>query len=593
NNYQVHRLYGALSGREQDEAISAPKDGNKKIVLASAIAETSLTIEGVNTVIDSGLARQPIFEPGSGLTRLQTVRAPLASVTQRSGRAGRLEPGKAIRLWREEQTAGLPKHIAPEILNADLGRLVLDLADWGVRDSSQLKWLDCPPPPALIEAEKLLETLGALDRGKLTSHGRAMGQLGLPPRFAHMVLIAGKHAKASAKRAALLALLVQERGVGGRSTDLVDRYERAHNRSDNRAKNLIKLASRLAEKTVAVKGIQEPLNHGVLLAYAFPDRIAQNRGQAADGAYRFRLANGRGAQIDAIDSLAREEFLVVVEMAGQASSARILSAANLSKSELLENFGAQITEKTTVGFDPKTGKLEAVRAVTYGSIALGKTAKVKVEPEAAQAAILQGIQEYGQKLGQQNGLSILPWRAEDHKLRQQLALLHKHFPERWPDVSDQALLGKLELGLAPFLEGEQNLQCLGKGALKDGLMLLAGHPSNRELNALTPSHFKAPSGSLVPLEYVEGKPILRIRPQELFGLDKHPHILSGGLAIDIELLSPAGRPIQITKDLSGFWRGTWADVRREMRGRYPKHPWPEDPLSAAATRRVKPKKTRK
>ncbi|MEE9315325.1 MAG: ATP-dependent helicase HrpB [Rhizobiaceae bacterium] len=582
---ELHRLYGALSSKAQDDAIRPTNGESRKVVLASAIAETSLTIEGVNTVVDSGLSRQPVFEPATGLTRLQTVRASQASVTQRAGRAGRLGPGKAVRLWRAEQTAALPPHSTPEILNADLSALLLDLADWGVRDLTQLKWLDCPPMPALAEAENLLEKMAAMEGGMITSHGKAMRRIGLPPRFSHMVLKAANHSNASVKRATLLSLLVQERGAGGHSSDLAERCEKAVIARDKRTQNIVRLADGIAKKLGAIKSNKDALPHGVLLGLAFPDRIAQNRGQAPDGSMRYRLANGRGAQMEATEVLAREDFLVVVDMAGRAGAARIMSAAALTKPELLENFSNQISQEREAKFDYKTGRLSATSATRLGALVLTKPSKVAVDSEVALKALLQAVQDHG--------LDLLPWREEDQKLRGQLQLLHQFIGAPWPDVGIKALLTSLDVWLAPFLSGEQSLSSLGGGALTDGLMLLAGHPSRQQINALTPSHFDTPSGSRLPVEYGDGKVILRVRPQELFGLDVHPTIMDGRLVLDIELLSPANRAIQITRDLPGFWRGTWADVRSDMRGRYPKHPWPEDPLSATPTQRVKPRKAKK
>ena len=596
-NTQLHKLYGALSQKAQDEAIKPPIKGHRKVVLASAIAETSLTIEGVNTVIDSGLSRQPVFEPATGLTRLQTVKSSQASVAQRAGRAGRLGPGRAVKLWRAEQTAGLLKHTLPEILNADLAALLLELADWGIKDVKQLKWLDIPPTPALNESKNLLLKLGAFSvsengEWQITPHGRMIVKMALPPRFAHMVLTALQYGKANAQRAALLALLVQERGVGGKSSDLSERHNRALRGSDKRTQNLLRLSQSIALNAAKnsttdshLLSKQDLLSDGVLLAFAFPDRIAQNRGQAPDGSTRFRLANGRGAQIDGTESLAREDFLVVVDMAGRAGAARILSAAPLLKSDLEEYFSDQIGMVNEANFDSKAGRLNATESIKLGALTLSPAKKIQVDPEIALRALLRAIRE--------QGLSLLPWRDEDTKLKAQLSLLNLHVGEPWPDVSDNILLDGLENWVEPFLQGQLSLDHLGKGALSDGLLLLAGHPSRQQIDSLTPHHFDAPSGSRVPIEYENNKAILRIRPQELFGLDAHPTVLAGILPLDIELLSPAGRAIQITRDLPGFWRGTWTDVRTDMRGRYPKHPWPVNPLNEPPTRRVKPRRDRK
>ena len=587
---ELHRLYGALQQKEQDAAIRPPKGDVRKVVLSSAIAETSLTIEGITTVVDSGLARQPVFEPATGLTRLQTVRASQASVTQRSGRAGRLGPGRAVRLWRAEQTAALPQRTPPEILNADLATLVLSLADWGVVDPGQLQWLDPPPAPALQEARSLLQQLDALDDdGQLTAHGRALSKLALPPRYAHMVLTAAARSAEVAQDAAQLALLVQERGVGGHSVDLEERLNnlQASNNRDARGKRVRELAASLARRAgqlVSNKGeVPGSWTAGEILASGLPDRIAQRRGPGPHGTTRFLLANGRGAEIEDTEVLARQDYLVVVDMAGRARSARILSAVALEKSDLLHNFEDRIEKSVETTFDRSSGEMSCTRTRKLGALVLDKPEKVKLSDGDVVPALLAAVRELG--------LDLLPWRDADRNLRQRISLLNTQLGEPWPDVGDGALVARLDDWLAPFLTNTSSLAALGDGSLSNGLMLLAGHPPASELEKLVPTHFEAPSGSRLPLSYREDSVVLSVRPQELFGLDRHPSILEGRLAIDVELLSPAGRPIQITRDLPGFWRGSWRDVRADMRGRYPKHPWPEDPLSAPPTARAKPRKS--
>ena len=590
-NVELHKLYGSLPQGVQDAAIAAPKGGVRKVVLSSAIAETSLTIEGVTSVIDSGLARQPVFEPATGLTRLQTVRASQASVTQRAGRAGRLGPGRAIQLWRAEQTAALPPRTPPEILNADLTPLLLALADWGVSDPDQLAWMDPPPAPALAEARSLLQQLGALtSEGQLTPHGRILSKLALPPRYAHMVAVAAQDSAQAAEQAVQLALLVQERGAGGFSIDLDERLTKLRQARNRRSQQLLKLSGSLAK---AVAGQSQDADHlpdpssGLLLARGLADRIAQRRGTGPGGMVRFRLANGRGAEIETSERLASEDFLVVVDMVGRAGAARILSAAAISKSELLTQFADQIETKIETSFDPRSGALSAMKVSKLGGLALTKPTPMKISGDEALPALLAAVRDHG--------LEILPWRDTDQELRQRLALLHHHAEDdghvTWPDMSDAALLARLDDWLAPFLVGAASLSGLADGALSNGLMLLAGHPSKAQLDQLVPSHFETPSGSRVRLGYADNKVVLRVRPQELFGLDRHPAVLQGRLPMEVELVSPAGRPIQITRDLPGFWRGSWRDVRADLRGRYPKHPWPEDPLTAEPTTRAKPRKT--
>ncbi|MEP1206840.1 MAG: ATP-dependent helicase HrpB [Rhizobiaceae bacterium] len=591
---ELHRLYGALPQKAQDAAIQAPATGVRKVVISSAIAETSLTIEGVTCVIDSGLSRQPVFEPATGLTRLQTVRASQASVVQRAGRAGRLGPGRAIRLWRAEQTAALPPRTPPEILNADLSSLLLALADWGVTNPDQLHWLDAPPKPALQEAKILLQQLGALSPDNhLTPHGKALSQLALPPRYAHMVLTAATASLADAEMAALLSLLVQERGVGGHSVDLEDRLHNLQSARDQRARRVRQLAGSLAKRAhslaaaaaaaaATAKGKESGESAGTILASGLQDRIAQRRGPGPNGTVRYLLANGRGAELDATESLCRQDFIVVVDMVGRAGAARILSAASITKTELLDRFAEQIEERLETKFDPGSGSFSAKQTRRLGALILEKPKSVKLAPQDIATALQNGVAEHG--------LDILPWRDKDVELRHKLALLHRQLGDPWPDVGDEALVARRGEWLEPFLTNAASLESLGDGSLSNGLMLLAGHPSKSELDRLVPSQFVAPSGSNLTLTYADESVVLRVRPQELFGLDRHPMLLDGRLAIELELVSPAGRPIQITRDLPGFWRGSWRDVRADLRGRYPKHPWPEDALTASATARAKPRK---
>lgn len=595
NGVELHKLYGSLPQAQQDAAIAPAKRGQRKVVLSSAIAETSLTIEGVTSVIDSGLARQPVFEPSTGLTRLQTVRASQASVTQRAGRAGRLGPGRAIQLWRAEQTTALPPRTPPEILNADLAPLLLALADWGVSDPNHLSWMDPPPPPALAEARHLLGRLGALtSQGQLTPHGKVLSKLALPPRYAHMVAEAARMSPKGAEQAAQLSLLVQERSAGGSSVDLDERLDRLRQARDKRNQKLLKLAASLAKSVSDHSGDGDGgdggntavPSSGLLLSRGLSDRIAQRRGVGPGGMVRFRLANGRGAEMEASERLASEDFLVVVDMVGRAGAARILSAAAISKSELMTEFKDQIIDQIDTNFDQQSGALTAMKVSRLGAIGLNKPVPIKIDGDDALPALLAAVRDHG--------LEILPWKSADKELRQRFALLHGLSSDEdanlWPDVGDQALLGRLDDWLAPFLIGATSLGSLNDGSLSNGLMLLAGHPSKEQLDSLVPTHFETPSGSRVRLQYYENKVVLGVRPQELFGLDRHPSIFDGRLPMEVELLSPAGRPIQITRDLPGFWRGSWRDVRAELRGRYPKHPWPEDPLTAVPTARAKPRK---
>ncbi len=572
---QVHRLYGTLPQKAQDAALASTPEGHRKVVLASAIAETSLTIEGVTTVIDSGLARRPVFEPSTGITRLVTTRASRAAADQRAGRAGRLGPGRAVRLWHAGQTAAMPAFDAPEIETADLAQMVLDLTDWGVADPSSLAWLTPPPEPSLAEARALLLRLGAIERTetgfRLTTHGRAMRRVALPPRLAHMVVRAGQRGRGAAGRAALLALALQERGAGGHHVDVERRLTTLER--DGAAKRLRDHAARMVSHFAQAEG--ERPSVGALLAFAFPDRVAQRAAQATDGSIRYRLANGRGAVIGADEGLAAEPFLVVADLIGSASGARIVAAAAITRAEI--DAIAEATVATETSFDPATGRLTARRTNRWGALDLDPPAPVPLDDATRQAGLLDAVGKHGP--------GVLPWSKETVALRARLAFLHRREPDRWPAMDDEALTASCAQWLAPFFAGLSDLAAL---PLRDALLLHAGHPSKADLDRLAPARFTAPSGETLGIDYADGHPAFQARPQQLFGLDVHPTMAGEPLAIHLQ--SPAGRTIQITRDLPGFWRGTWADMRSDMRGRYPKHPWPEDPINAQPTSRAKPRR---
>lgn len=569
-------LYGQLDGKAQDAAIRPAAEGRRKVVLASAIAETSITIDGVRVVIDSGLSRLPKYEPASGLTRLETVRASRASAEQRAGRAGRTQPGVAIRLWRAEQTAALPAFTPPEIFEADLSGLMLDCAAFGVADPASLSFLDTPPAPALAEARALLKALHAIDdAGRLTEAGSAMRKLALPVRLAHMVAEAASHGRA--QDAARLAVLLTERGLGGDSADLERRLMRFASDRSPRANAARQLADRLARAISSTA--PETGTAGALLLNAWPDRVAKARGERG----RFVLANGSGAMLDAADPLAGETFLVVADLQGKAQNARITAAAPVSEPEIREALSDRIATRRETGFDRDKRSVRVRETVRLGAIVLAE--RMLPAPTGADAdnAILEAVREHG--------LALLPWSKEAESLRNRLAWLHRGLGAPWPDMSDEGLVERLDDWLAPFLTGEASLNAISTGALTNGLTALVPHDLQRRIEALSPTHFDAPSGSRVPIRYDGEAPVLAIRVQELFGLDRHPSIANGTVPLTLELLSPAHRPIQTTRDLPGFWRGSWADVRSDMRGRYPKHVWPENPLEAAATSRAKPRGT--
>lgn len=567
-------LYGLLDSKAQDAAIKPAPAGRRKVVLATSIAETSITIDGVRVVIDSGLSRLPHFEPASGLTRLETVRVSKASADQRAGRAGRTQPGVAIRLWRAEQTASLPAFTPPEILEADLSGLLLDCAAFGVADPGSLSFLDPPPAPALAEARALLKALHAIDEaGRLTPQGEAMRKLALPVRLAHMVAEATKDGHA--QDAAQLAVLLTERGLGGDGVDLERRLMRFRGEKSPRANAARQLAQRLARNAHR----SDPTSAGALLLHAWPDRIAKARGERG----RFLLANGSGAMLDAADPLAGEAFLVVADLTGKAQNARITAAASVDETAIRAALSDRIETSRQTTFDRDKRAVRVREIVRLGAITLSERMLPAPTGADADRAILDALREHS--------LSLLPWSKDAETLRRRLSWLHRGLGVPWPDVSDKALTENLEAWLEPFLSGAASFSAIDPGAISAGLVSLVPHDLQRKIDALAPTHFDAPSGSRIPIRYEEEGPVLAIRVQELFGLDRHPSIAGGTVPLTLELLSPAHRPIQTTRDLPGFWRGSWADVRADMRGRYPKHVWPDNPLLAAATARAKPRGT--
>ncbi|TPK24404.1 ATP-dependent helicase HrpB [Mesorhizobium sp. B2-5-9] len=571
-------LYGLLDGKAQDAAIKPAPPGRRKVVLATSIAETSITIDGVRVVIDSGLSRLPRYEPASGLTRLETVRVSKASADQRAGRAGRTQAGVAIRLWRAEQTAALPAFTPPEILEADLSGLLVDCAAFGVADPVSLAFLDPPPAPALNEARALLRALGAIDEaGRLTDAGAAMRKLALPVRLAHMVAEAASSGHGG-EAAAMLAVLLTERGLGGDGADLERRLMRFRAERSPRATSARQLAERLARQVGGTK-TSGAVPAGTLLIHAWPDRVAKARGERG----RFVLANGSGAMLDAGDPLAGEPFLVVADLQGKAQNARITAAAASSEEDIRAVLGGRIETRRQTSFDRDRRAVRVRETVRLGAITLAERMLPPPAGADADRAIIEALREHG--------LSHLTWSKEAQTLRHRLSWLHKGLGAPWPDMSDEALIARLDDWLLPFLSGAASLAAIDPGTVAAGLASLVPHDLQRKIEALAPTHFDAPSGSHVPIRYDGEWPVLAVRVQELFGLDRHPSIANGTVPLTLELLSPAHRPIQTTRDLPGFWRGSWTDVRADMRGRYPKHVWPENPLLAAATARAKPRET--
>ena len=568
-------LFGALDAREQDRAISPASSGRRKVVLATSIAETSLTIEGVRVVIDSGLSRVPRYEPDVGLTRLETVRVSRAAADQRRGRAGRTEPGVCYRLWDEPQTGSLEPYTRPEILSADLSSFVLDLAQWGASDPVKLAFLDPPPAPALSEAKALLSELGAIDnQGRITEEGKRLRQLPLPPRLARMVVDAA--AQGAGAQAAAIAALLTERGLGGDDVDLshrLDQFRRDRSRSAEDARAMVKRWS----ETAGGKETGGEESVGSLLALAYPDRIAKSRG---GGTGTFLLANGRGGMVDPASALAREAFLAVAELTGAAAASRIILAAPITLAEIKARFGDKIEDRATVTFDATSASLRARRSHRLGAVVLAEQIK-PVESDAENAKLLaEGIAALG--------IGRLPWSKAQLQLRGRVQFLRKAEGDEWPDLSDDALTRSTTEWLAPFLAGKIALSQIGADELAAALDTLLPWALRKQLDAEAPMHFTAPSGSHVPIDYeAEQGPTVSIRVQELFGLAQHPSIAGGRVALVIELLSPAHRPVQVTRDLPGFWRGSYKDVKAEMSGRYPRHPWPDDPVTAPPTRRAK------
>ncbi len=561
-------LYGALDPAAQDRAIAPAPEGRRKVVLATSIAETSLTIEGVRVVVDSGLARVPRFDPASGLTRLATVRVSRAAADQRRGRAGRTRPGVCFRLWEEAETRALPAFADPEILDADLSGLALDLARWGAPDAAGLAFLDPPPAAAFAEARTLLERLEAVSAaGVLTPHGEALSIMPLPPRLAHMVLKAAKIGQAA--RAACIAVLVTERNLGGRDTDLRHRLEGLERDRSPRARDARALADRWARLS-GREGEGEPLSDGLLLAFAYPERIAKARG----GQGEFQLVSGRGAFLEPTDALAREPWLAVAELGGGERRDRILLAAPVKEAEIMAAFAAQLAVEERLE-ESSGGRLRAVRLTRLGRLTLRETIDDNPDPALIAGALVQRIRR--------EGPSSLPWGEGARSLRQRGAFLRDRDPV-WPDLSDAALAAALDDWLAPLLTGVRSLTALKPDTLEGALRTLVPWDLQRRLDAEAPSRWTAPTGNSFSIDYAaESGPRVDVRVQEVFGLNQHPIV--GGVPLTLSLLSPAHRPIQTTQDLPGFWKGSWKEVRAEMRGRYPKHVWPEDPANAAPTAR--------
>ena len=563
-------LYGALDRETQDRAIQPATAGRRKVVLATSVAETSLTIEGVRVVIDGGLSRVPRFEPSSGLTRLATVRVSRSSAEQRRGRAGRTEPGMCYRLWDEAETRGLVPHQRPEILEADLTGFALDLARWGARSTEGLALLDQPPAGAFAEARKVLERLGALDEaGALTAHGRRMTRIPLPPRLAHMVAVAGDAGDAAL--GARIAAVLSEPGLGGNDLDLRDRLRGLERDRSPRARDAVRLAERWARAAGGGQGGEADV--GTLLAEAFPERVAKARGKPGE----LLLASGRGAFLDPTEALAREPWLAVAELGGGDARDRIRLAVPVDPAAL--DHRIEVEERLV---REPSGRMTLKRIRRIGAIVVDERIVGTPDRAAITAALRDEVER--------SGLAGLRWGERVSGLRARLAFV-AGLEDGWPDVSDEALNATRESWLWPLLETVQGLEKIDEAALEAGLQSLIPWDRQRALDTLAPPRLATPLGSAAIDYAAEGGPRVDIRVQELFGTTVHPTVGGGRVPLTLALLSPARRPVQVTKDLPGFWAGSWAAVRSEMRGRYPRHPWPEDPTKAEATSRAKPRGT--
>jgi ATP-dependent helicase HrpB len=587
SNVIVAPLYGDLASREQDAAVAPPPPGQCKVVLASAIAETSLTIEGIRIVIDSGLARVPRYDPRSGMTRLETVRASQATADQRRGRAGRLGPGVCIRLWTEPDQRARTPHPVPEILAADLTPLALELAVWGAGDGHDLAFLDPPPSGALAQARDLLAQLGALDaRGHPTAHGRAMGRLGLHPRLAHMILAAA--ARGLGRLACETAAILSERDLfrgatNERDADLrtriaILRGERAESvdrTALNQAQALAKQWMRLA-KVERGSSVADLNRLGEIVALAYPDRIAQARGDAIG---QFRLTSGRGAFLPPTDALAKEPFLAVAALDGDTRSARIFLAAPIDRAAIEEQFADRFDDAEEIAWDARSESVVATRERRFGALVLDRKPIAAPDSPALARAMADGIRQLG--------LTALSWTPEARAIQARIAFLRRLDADRWPDVSDAALAADPVAWLGEHLDGVTRRAHLARIDVAAALLDRLDWKQRRDLDRLAPTHIDVPTGRSVTIDYTGESPVLAVKLQEMFGARTTPTVADGRVPILIHLLSPAGRPVQVTQDLEGFWRSGYAAVRAELRGRYPKHPWPDDPLTAPPTKGVK------
>lgn len=631
---RLHTLHGSLSLAEQDAALAAAPAGQRKVVLSTSVAETSLTVEGVRIVVDAGLSRLPRYDAAAGLTRLRTTRVSRASADQRRGRAGRTAPGVCYRLWDAHEEHGFLPSTPPEIVDADLASLALELADAGVMDPAQLRWLDVPRAGPFAQARALLAQLGALDgEGRITAHGRAMAALPLSPRLAHLVLVGT--ARGAGALAALVAALLDERDVlradgawtampadlrlrveavvGERGTGVdregVRRVRVAAGEIGRRVEGgsvnggsldlgSLNGGSLNGGKTNSGKtnggktdggqadggqadGAFSDDSTGALVALAFPDRVAQRRAGAEP---RYLLRNGSGAALLKQDALHDAPYLAIAELDGQPPEYRIARAAPISLEEILADFGEQVVRESRVVWDGRVRRIQAVERVMLGALVLEEKPLRDADLSLVRAAVLAHLTDIG--------VAAWPLAAGAQRLRERLAFAHHHLGGDWPDVSDAALVAHASDWLAPFLDGVRTWGQLEQLDWHEALASLVPWNQRAALDRLAPTHLEVPSGSRITVDYTTPEaPTLAVKLQEVFGWTSTPMLLDGRVPVTMELLSPAQRPVQVTRDLAGFWKSSYFEVRKELRGRYPRHPWPEDPLTAEATRRAKPRGT--
>ncbi|OPH57544.1 ATP-dependent helicase HrpB [Paenibacillus ferrarius] len=585
---EIALLYGNLSQEAQDRALSASDEGCRKVVLATSIAETSLTVEGITVVIDSGLMRVPRFSPRTGMTRLTTVPVSVASADQRRGRAGRLGPGVCYRLWTETEQRQLPPSSTPEIREADLAPLALELAAWGVPDPAALVWLDPPPAAAYQQARDLLVQLGALhENGGLTPHGKRLASLGLHPRLAHMVLqaIPLELGTLACELAVMLGERDFMRAAAERDADVRTRIEvlwRAA-QGEQRADVDFGLCRRIAaEAKVLMQALgispsaQRASASGMLLAFAYPDRIAQRRSTG-----KFLLSSGRGAALPDLQPISAERYLVAAELDDNGAESRIYLAAPIQEDELLDLFADRLQQEQEVLWDHAMGTVRAKQRLRLGAIIMKESQLQEPNPELVVQAWISGIQA--------ESLELLPWTRSARQLQERVNFLHR-FDDQWPDMREETLLAGAAEWLGPHLYGLKSKGALGRLNLTSILEEMLTWEQRRWLEEWAPTHIQVPSGSRIPVDYsVSEAPSIAVRLQEMFGLADTPRIAKGRVAVTVHLLSPAQRPVQVTKDLASFWREAYFEVKKDLKGRYPKHYWPDDPMAAMPTNRAKPR----